>query len=139
MSSHRLLKFGAPLLALLLAWPLAGCMRQAPLKNLLNQPVTGAAGGGLSSDQVKRAILAACQKREWVARELSPGVISATLDVRNKHSAQVEIPYTGASYSINYKNSSGLKYNAQNGTIHNQYNNWVLYLRQDIDAALAQL
>ena len=115
-----------------------GCMRQAALQNPTNLPVSSATGQSLKEAQVKQAILAAAKEKGWVARELTPGVISASLAVRS-HLAEVEIPYSGSSYSILYKNSSNLDYKAGDQTIHNQYNNWVNYLRQAIDARLAEI
>lgn len=115
-----------------------GCMRQASLLNPSNLPVVSATGQSLSEAQVKQAILAGAKDKGWIARELSPGVISASLAVRS-HLAEVEIPYSGSSYSIRYKNSSNLDYKAGDQTIHNQYNNWVNYLRQAIDARLAEM
>ncbi|MDR2945541.1 MAG: hypothetical protein LBV79_02175 [Candidatus Adiutrix sp.] len=116
----------------------AGCMRQASLKNTSNLPVAGLNGQGLSASQVKAAILGGAQEKGWVARELTPGVITASLAVR-AHKAEVEIPYSGSSSSIIYKSSTNLDYDAGDQTIHNQYNNWVDYLRQAIDGRLAAM
>jgi hypothetical protein len=137
MSGKKIFKFGLPLLVFLLLPLLAACVRQAQINNFVNLPVAGANSGPLAPDKVKSVILEACKNRGWVAREIAPGLISASLTARS-HSAQIEIPYSGSSYSIIYKNSANLKYNAEKQTIHNQYNNWVIYLRQDIDVALAQ-
>jgi hypothetical protein len=126
-----------PLLLLVLAMPLVSC-RQAPLKNLVNHPVAGARNDALAASQVRTVILEACRQRGWVAREISPGLISATIQKR-KHRAQVEIPYTGTSFSIIYKDSTNLNYHAGKHSIHNQYNNWVDYLRQDIESGLARI
>ena len=138
MSKNFLFKSWIPLLVLALALPLAACFRQAQLKNLVDQPVAGSRNQTLTSAQVKKVILDACQKRGWVARELSPGRISATLDNRS-HRAQIEITFNGSRYSILYKDSLNLKYDPSNNTIHNQYNNWVDYLRQDIEIGLARV
>lgn len=113
-------------------------MRQANLQNPTGLPVRGATGQALEAAQVRQAILNGAKDKGWIARELSPGVITASLAVRN-HLAEVEIPYSGTSYSIIYKSSSNLDYKASDQTIHNQYNNWVDYLRQAIDARLAEM
>ena len=135
-----MLKKVVPLSAIMIMslFLVTGCMRQASLQNPTNLPVVGAAGKSLSEAQVKQAILAGAKEKGWVARELTPGVISASLAVRN-HLAEVEIPYSGTSYSILYKSSSNLDYKANDQTIHNQYNNWVNYLRQAIDGQMAEL
>jgi len=116
----------------------AGCMRQAALQNPRNLPVVSASGQSLKEAQVKQAILDGARDKGWVARELSPGVITASLAIRS-HLAEVEIPYSGSSYSILYKSSTNLDYRPGDQTIHNQYNNWVNYLRQAINARLAEM
>ena len=128
-----------PLLVLLLVFPLAACKRQAaPINNVIDWPLTR--GEALATTKVKTAILAACAERGWVAREVRPGLISAALSTdRNKHSAQIEIPYSGTNYSIIYKHSENLNYDANRQTIHNRYNAWVKYLRQSIEAQLVKL
>ena len=115
-----------------------GCMRQAQLQNPKGIPVRSATGQSLSEAQVKQAIFAGAKDKGWVARELSPGLITASLAVRN-HLAEVEIPYNGTSYSIIYKSSTNLDYKAKDQTIHNQYNNWVNYLRTAIDGRMAEM
>ena len=115
-----------------------GCFRQNQLNELVDLPVNSNTGGSLSASQVKKAIVEGAAKRNWVTRELSSGVITATLTVRS-HVATVDIPYNGSNYSIVYKNSENLDYNADKGTIHNQYNNWVNYLKHDINLALSQI
>jgi hypothetical protein len=107
MSKKHLSKYWIPLLAFLLALPLGACVRQAQINNFVDLPVAGANSGPLASDQVKSVILGACKNRGWVARETSPGLISASLTARS-HSAQIEIPVSGSSYSIIYKNSANL-------------------------------
>jgi hypothetical protein len=123
---------------MILSFGLVACMRQANLQNPTNLPVASYSGKGLSEAQVRQAILLGAKERGWVARELTPGVISASLTVRH-HVAEVEIPYSASSYSILYRNSQNLDYNAKDKTIHNQYNNWVNYLRQSVEAQMAKM
>ena len=137
MSKKSFLNIGIPFLILFLALPLAAC-RQRQVANLYDLPAAGARNNALAQTQVRKVILDACQKRNWVAREISPGLISATIETRN-HMAQIEIPFSGTRYSIIYKNSRNLKYNSSKNTIHNQYNNWIDYLRKDIEVGLAQV
>ena len=115
-----------------------GCFRQNQLNELIDLPVSGNTGKSLSAAQVKKGIIEGAAKRDWATRELSPGVITATLTVR-AHVATVEIPYSGSSFSIVYKDSENLDYDAKDGTIHNQYNNWVNYLKHDINSALSKM
>ncbi len=136
MRKRNLIVLSLVLLFSLLA--LTGCMRQAKLQNPTNLPVYGATGKQLTEAQVKQAILAGAREKGWVAREMGPGLITATLAVRS-HLAEVEIPYSANGYSILYVRSSNLDYDARNQTIHNQYNNWVDYLRRAIEARMAEM
>jgi len=139
MSKKSFFKIGILVLVLSLALPLAACrVRQANITNFVDLPVYGAKNNALAQAQVRKAILDACKKRNWVAREISPGLISATREVRGKHMARVEIPFSGTRYSIIYKDSSNLQYDASKNVINRNYNSWVNYLRQDIEMALAQ-
>ena len=137
MSKKNFFKIWLPLLVFILALPLVAC-RQHQVQNLVDLPVAGSRNSAVASSQVRKVILDACKKRGWVAREISPGRISASIETR-KHMAQIEIPYSGTRYSIIYQNSRNLKYDASKNTIHNQYNNWIDYLRKDIEVGLAQI
>ncbi len=90
-----------------------------------------------SLDEVEKAILAGAASRGWSSSIEKPGHIVSSINVRNKHQAVIDIFYTGKEYSINYKESSGLKY--ENGNIHPNYNNWMINLRNSIDSELYRL
>ena len=62
---------------------------------------------------------------------VKPGEIIGTLNVRS-HQAIVTIPYTSKTYSILYKDSSNLKYDADKQTIHGNYAGWI----QRLDGAI---
>lgn len=109
---------------------LAGCARTAPVDQ-----VHSTVSAGHSAEQVKSAILKAGLQRDWIMTEVSPGVIKGRLQARD-HSAEVRIPYTATSYSINYENSLNLK--ASDGKIHKNYNRWVRNLDKDIQLNLAR-
>lgn len=144
MSKSVFFKYGLPLLALALFPPLAAC-KTGYVNNFFDLPVP-AGSGAQTKDKIKGVILVACLGRGWVAQEIQPGLIRATMTVpcmhhctAATHSAQIEIPFTGARYSIIYKNSANLNYDPQKQIIHKQYNKWVNNLRQDIDVGLARL
>lgn len=111
------------------AGALASCARTAPVVQ-----VHSTVSAGHTAEQVKTAILKAGQKREWIMTEAAPGMIKGRLQARD-HSAQVSIPYSAASYSINYENSLNL--NSANGKIHKSYNRWVNNLDHDIQLNLS--
>lgn len=111
------------------------CMRCGPIQNVTDAPVPSASGRPLSSDEVRKAIMRAGTSLGWQMNADAPGRITGTLNVRSKHTAVVEIPYSSRSYSINYKSSVNL--NEEEGQIHNNYNGWVKNLARSIDANLA--
>ena len=62
---------------------------------------------------------------------VKPGEIMGTLNLRS-HQAIVTIPYTSKTYSILYKGSTNLKYDADKQTIHENYAGWI----QRLDGAI---
>lgn len=101
-------------------------------------------------DAVKNAIIRAGGQHDWTIRPESPGVLSASLNVRNKHFAVVTIKYNADSYSITYRESTNLEYRLSDGRgpadppagtpmIHPNYNRWVENLIRDINAELRRL
>jgi len=91
-----------------------------------------------SDDKIFKAIKNAGVQLGWIVKKSKPGVATAQLNVR-KHMALVEIKYNKTSYSINYKNSMNLKYDATKGTIHKNYNGWIQNLNNAIQVQLTQL
>jgi len=112
----------------------AGCMRCDPILNISNAPVTSASGKPLTNDQVRGAIIRAGATLGWQMKESGPGKLTATLLVR-KHTAEVEITYSPASYDINYKTSTNL--DAGDGQIHKNYNGWIQNLNKGIAVQLS--
>ena len=55
------------------------------------------------------------------------------------HTAIVEIPYTTKTYSIIYKDSTNLKYDAEKQTIHENYRGWIQNLDNAIKSRLSGL
>lgn len=88
---------------------------------------------GLSKTQVKKAMIRAGARRNWIIRENDAGGLEATLHNR-KHMVKVDIAYNRSSYSITYKASANMKY--KGGLIHKKYNAWVRNLDQDIQREL---
>ncbi|MEH6546166.1 MAG: hypothetical protein V7701_07055, partial [Sneathiella sp.] len=86
---------------------------------------------------IRDGILAAGVERNWVMKELEPGVIRATLDVQNKHQAVVDVVYTNQSFDINYVSSRNLL--SQGARIHRGYNTWVRQLETSISSHLSYL
>lgn len=84
----------------------------------------------IAAADVREAILKALQQRGWATRSEAPGLITASIDVRSRHQAWVDIPYSTQGYQIRYRDSAGLDYDGQH--IHRNYNKWVQLLDADI-------
>jgi hypothetical protein len=113
-----------------------GCA-PVPIRNVDKAPVvTGAKSPSLAD--IGEAIKRAGVGLGWAMKEQQPGKIVATLALRT-HLAVVNIDYDTAAYSINYADSSELKYDAAKGTIHKNYNGWIQNLNNAIRAQLSAL
>ncbi|NCD34854.1 MAG: hypothetical protein EOL87_15740 [Spartobacteria bacterium] len=113
----------------------AGC-KTAQIHNVENAPIGSAYGDGLSMTQVEKAIVMAGSSLGWTMRPAAPGVIDAELALRD-HVAKVAINYSQSAYSINYADSTNLKYCSKNNTIHSNYNGWIQNLNRAIGNALS--
>lgn len=108
-----------------------------PIKNLLDNPVpTNLDGSPAKLEQVKAGIIAGCRARGWIPILGQGNSIIASLSVRAKHFAEVEITYSEKTYSVKYKSSKDLDYNEQKQTIHRNYNKWVILLSETIKREL---
>ena len=100
-----------------------------PIQDVIDAPVPIRPDGGrYSIEDVRAAIIKGSQTQLWTAEIAGDRTIRAKLNVKNKHFAIVEIPYSETSYSINYISSENLDYNPTRRTIHRNYNKWVLQL-----------
>jgi len=105
-----------------------------PIMNLRDVPVTVKADGtSFTAQEVRAIIIEGCLARHWSPVLDGDGIIRATINVRDKHFAEIEIPFTSASYSILYVSSNNLDYNEKRQKIHRNYNNWVVKLSATID------
>ncbi|CAM4314479.1 hypothetical protein [Vibrio neonatus] len=120
-------------LVVALSFFMAGCVSK-PVLNIEQAYVpTSQTGEHVSSESVRDAIFRATERRGWTPRVIEPGLIMADISVRS-HTARVKIEYDESEYSIHYVSSQNLNYN--NGTIHRNYNNWVLKLSRTIQQEL---
>ncbi len=85
---------------------------------------------GFSNEQMSRAIVTALNDRQWTVQSIKPGMIKASITVRGRHHAEIDIPYTPTSFEIDYRSSTGLDY--KDGQIHRNYNRWINLLRERI-------
>ena len=105
-----------------------------PVHNVNNAPINVSSSNYDLSD-VTKAIQSAGLGLGWQMKEETPGHIVGRIYLRT-HMAVVDITYTLDDFSINYKDSNNLKYNAGNNTIHKNYNGWIQNLTNAINAQL---
>ena len=111
-----------------------GCARTVPMYDLPQQEVQQK----VSQKDVYKAIVRAAGQRGWSVQKVKEGLLEATYAKRD-FSVTINIIYTATSYDINYKDSTGLKYNAADSTIHKNYNSWIKNLEQSINRELMLL
>lgn len=112
-----------------------GC-RTAAINNVVDKSIN--LKDETTDDQAFKAIKIAGIGLGWKIRKVKPGLAEGQLDLRD-HQAIVQIPYNNKSYSIIYKSSTNLKYDASDNTIHSNYNAWIQNLTKEIDLQLINL
>jgi hypothetical protein len=115
----------------------SGC-RTAPIRNIENSPVITSSQAYPDMQKIGDAIIKAGAKLGWRMTVEEVGLITGKLFVRT-HRAEVKIVFNDKSYSIIYKDSQNLKYDAEKSKIHHQYNNWVVNLDNAIRRELADM
>lgn len=112
----------------------------SPIQDMIDVPVPIRADGGrFAIEEVRAAIIKGSQTRLWTVEFVGDGVIRAKLNVKNRHYAVVEIPYSELTYSIIYVSSENLDYNPTRQSIHRNYNKWVLQLSTMINSQFQTL
>lgn len=97
----------------------AGC-RTSPIKNLNEATIPAASEQTPTLDEVTQRILSAGKKLGWSMNAERSGHIVGSLQFR-MYAAIVDIPYNETRYSILYKDSANLKYDAETSTIDSSY------------------
>lgn len=126
----------AVILAACFALLAVGC-RIAPIYNVSGDAVQSNKPN-LTMGDVQKAITRAGATLGWQMEDAGPGHMIGTLHLRN-HVAVVDITYDTKSYSIKYKDSTNLQYDASKGEIHKNYNGWVQNLENGIRVQLATM
>lgn len=111
---------------------LSGCLRQQPVLNITERQFPNNVAAKLTLDEVYDAMTIAGVGRQdtWSFERQSANVAIATINVRNKHTAKVRIPFNKEKFSITYEASTGLLYDGSQ--IHRNYNKWIGHLSDDI-------
>ena len=114
---------------------LVGCSRTQALVNYEQRLVPD----DLTIEQVRKSIhRAVVSHTSWRIKSKADGVINAEVMVRD-HTAEVEIRYNQEFYSVNYVNSTNLKYGVnkkKQTVIHKNYNRWINNLVNRIEVEL---
>ncbi|MCD6035067.1 MAG: hypothetical protein K0R63_808 [Rickettsiales bacterium] len=85
-----------------------------------------------SNEAVAKGIKRAAAGLGWRTTEKGPNKIQATINIRGKHTAVVDVNYTTSAFSIDYNRSENLKYDPTSNKIHSNYNGWVKNLENAI-------
>jgi len=120
-----------------------------PIVNLEDVPISMKADGtSFTLQEARAAIIRGCVAGGWAPFVDSEGVIHASLNVRDKHFAEVDITVTPTTYSVQYVSSKNLDYRVtaayeyyedpygirqkrhigQRFLIHENYNIWIAEL-----------
>lgn len=89
----------------------------------------------LSEERMLQGINGGLIGRGWVITDRQPGLLTAKVLVRGKHTLEVTIAYTSDSYDIDYKDSVNLNYHVDDdGTqyLHPNGISWMENIRSDI-------
>ena len=108
----------------------AGC-RTATIYNVKDQPMSVPKDATMT--QVENAIKRAGASLGWQMKQVAPGHIVATLPIRD-HIAVADVYYNTLDFSIDYKDSTNLRYDKADDTIHVNYNSWIKNLQNAIIA-----
>lgn len=92
----------------------------------------------ITMENIEKGINRAAASLGWKVEKSKNGELIATLSLR-EHIAKVKIVYTLTKYNITYIDSSNLKYNSSNNTIHSNYNGWIQNLNKGIQIQLGLL
>ena len=112
-----------------------------PIINYDNIPVATASGKPLAVEQVKQAILVAAATKNWSVEPQADDHLLAMFSKQGKHTISVAISYTTDKYSLNYSDSTNMKFGEREGqlVIHPFYNKWVQNLKEAIRIELLKI
>ena len=134
------MKIVARLLALVLAFAALNAIARGNVAVMNHEAIaaTTASGKPASAEQIRSALVTAGAARGWQITPAGNGKALAVLDVRGKHRVSADISYSAGQYSIKYRDSSNMNFDAKDNTIHPKYNMWVQALIDDTRTQLAK-
>jgi hypothetical protein len=101
------------------------------------EAITSTVPAGTSIATLEDALIKGSAKTGWRTAKTAAGVMESTLQIR-QHTVIVTITYSAASYTITYKDSTNMKYNADKNSIHNNYNKWVRNMDKNVYSLLVK-
>lgn len=113
---------------------LAACRTEA-VYEVRNRPLPTVAQNTLNNTQLERIFIEAALARNWRVEVVQPGLIKASMNIRNKHTAVSDIHFNRNGYSILLSSSQNLKQDSS-GQIHRTYNKIVQVLEREIENRL---
>lgn len=118
-------------ISLILAIVFAGCSGTA-IRNIDNSNIVKIN----SISKVEYAIKKGSTSKGWSVKKEKDGLFTVRQYIKGKYLVVLSVPYNANGYSINYKESTNLKYNSAENTIHKSYNKWVANLERNINSYL---
>lgn len=113
---------------------IVGCARHVPVYNV-EQHAMPVEARNLTTQEMGRRICLILANRDWKCHQTTPNTLVCHIEKRT-HKASVQIDYNHQFFSINFVDSTNLKY--ENGNIHAKYNKWVKLMEEDILKAIRQ-
>ena len=114
------------------------CSTLQPIHNVESASVPANRDGTpMAATDVARAIHSAASHKRWTTEDITGSLIEASIVVRGRHEAMVDIPFDSKHYSIRLKRTSDL--DQSNGKIHRNYNKWIILLNEEISSRLGQM
>lgn len=123
---QRLMRGFAATAAFLL---LTGFGAGAPVYNVVSSPIPQNSEATMAN--IQKAILRAGLTLGWQVAAKEPGKLEAVLILRT-HRAVVDITHDTKTFSITYKDSTNISYDAERKTVHSNYNGWIQNLEKGI-------
>jgi hypothetical protein len=108
----------------------AGSLPTAPIYN----PPAIQVPAGTTLEAVRKAVRKGLYLKEWQITDAGPDRLAGLFRKGDKYSINIEVEYSAKSVNIQYKDSTGLSYDA--GIVHRTYNERVFELEKAIRAEL---
>lgn len=121
-------------IALVVLGGFAGC-RTAPIHDVVGAPLGASPASKVTLADVAKAIHAAGTELGWIMKDVRPGELLGTLNLR-KHVAVVTVTHDTTMFTIRHKSSENLLDDGQ--SIHRKYNLWVQNLAHRIQQKMGR-